>query len=355
MSAAQTTKKTEFRPSIPRRLRSVVGQSGTGTAYRREFARVALGAALLGATAADLAGLFDVSEQTIHNWRAVHPAFRKAIQEGSEFADANVARGLYRRATGYATVVTSTETREQRDTAGVLLSTTTIITIEQRHIPADPTAAWRWLGLRCGWRLLEGRTFDEVCAVIDGARAEAERRGLDLESAVAAVDDRTFLRCPTCGGLNMAGVDGPGEADAGDGQAAESQEAGAPGANRLTQCRNVSNDSAHQLEQNRVTFETHCTDCGSPFRRSGQGRSFRCPTCQWAAPRQRLRGLNARRKAEAAARRSGLACVRCGRPLAARPAGSAPTRAVCWRGVGPAQTPRGMLRTRWPRPPPVSS
>jgi hypothetical protein len=205
------TKKTEFRPSIPRRLRSVVGQSGTGTAYRREFARVALGAALLGATAADLAGLFDVSEQTIRNWRAAHPAFRKAFEEGSQYADANVATSFYRRCVGYTAITTTTSTQERRDTDGNLIGTTITTIVTEREVPPDAVAAWRWLGLRCGWRLLEGRSFDEVCALLDGAQAEARRRGLDLESAVEAVEDKTFLRCPTCGGLTMAGVDGAEE------------------------------------------------------------------------------------------------------------------------------------------------
>jgi hypothetical protein len=207
MSAAQTTKKVEVRPSIPRRLRPIVDQGGPGSAYRGEFARVALGAMLLGGTIANLAELFNVNLQTVHDWRAAHPAFRKAIEEGSKFADANVARSFYRRAIGYDTTVTTTERRTVYDDAGNVTGTMQIVTIEEKHIPADVSAAWRWLGIRCGWRLREELSFEEVRAIMQAAVAEKKRRAITARTALAEVQGNGFIRCPTRGALSVAGID----------------------------------------------------------------------------------------------------------------------------------------------------
>jgi transposase-like protein len=128
MSAAQAARTTRTverstprRPAIPRHLKPIHDQGGPGTAYKHEFARVALGAAILGATIRDLAELFDVSEQTIFNWRREHPAFAKAFREGSRFADANVANAFFRRCVGLTVTATTTVIRETRDAEGQLL------------------------------------------------------------------------------------------------------------------------------------------------------------------------------------------------------------------------------------------
>jgi hypothetical protein len=95
MPTTQVSRKLPPGPAIPRKLQPVEAQRGTGTAYRGEFARTALGAMLLGGTLANLAKLFDVTFETIDNWRRAHPAFRKAIREGGEWADSKVAASLY--------------------------------------------------------------------------------------------------------------------------------------------------------------------------------------------------------------------------------------------------------------------
>lgn len=58
-------------------------------------------ACLMGATDADLADFFDVSETTINNWKNEHPEFLESIKEGKQIADSNVAKSLYQRANGY--------------------------------------------------------------------------------------------------------------------------------------------------------------------------------------------------------------------------------------------------------------
>lgn len=74
---------------------------GQPTKFREEFIEQTRKLCLLGATDPDLAKFFEVNEDTIHEWKKVHPAFSEAIREGKELADARVADRLYNRAMGY--------------------------------------------------------------------------------------------------------------------------------------------------------------------------------------------------------------------------------------------------------------
>lgn len=71
------------------------------SSYRPEFAEQARKLCLLGATDKDLAGFFNVSEQTVNAWKGAHPEFLESLKDGKERADAMVAERLYRRALGY--------------------------------------------------------------------------------------------------------------------------------------------------------------------------------------------------------------------------------------------------------------
>lgn len=55
----------------------------------------------LGATDVELANFFDISEQTLNTWKKEHPQFLESIKAGKDFADAEVADKLFKRATGY--------------------------------------------------------------------------------------------------------------------------------------------------------------------------------------------------------------------------------------------------------------
>jgi hypothetical protein len=204
MSATQTSRKTDFRPAIPRRLRPIQDQGGRGTGYQRTFPRIALGASLLGAKATDLAQLFDVSEPTIYAWRKAYPAFDKAIREGSQYADAKVAASLYQRAIGLVAITKTTERRVHKDSDGNVLSTTEITVVEERQVPPDANACWRWLQRRRGWGLeQEELTIEDATNLITAAQAEARRRGIDFskdyEEALATAQRRPVERCPECG------------------------------------------------------------------------------------------------------------------------------------------------------------
>lgn len=71
------------------------------TKYRPQYARLAYKHALLGGTPGHVASLLEVSERTVYGWIKQHPEFRAALEQGRADADANVARSLYKKATGY--------------------------------------------------------------------------------------------------------------------------------------------------------------------------------------------------------------------------------------------------------------
>ena len=75
---------------------------GRPTAYRPEFTKQAYKLALLGGTDADLADFLEVNEDTIHEWKKVHPEFSESIRRGKIQADAEIAESLYHRAKGYS-------------------------------------------------------------------------------------------------------------------------------------------------------------------------------------------------------------------------------------------------------------
>jgi transposase-like protein len=77
-------------------------RTGRPSSYKPEYAKMVKHAARLGATDADLAKIFGVSDATIDNWKAQHPDFLGSSKRGKEEADARVIRSLYQRAVGYS-------------------------------------------------------------------------------------------------------------------------------------------------------------------------------------------------------------------------------------------------------------
>lgn len=74
---------------------------GRPTDYKTEYVEQAYKLCLLGATDAEMADFFGVTEQTINNWKNEHKEFFESITRGKLFADANIADRLYQRAMGY--------------------------------------------------------------------------------------------------------------------------------------------------------------------------------------------------------------------------------------------------------------
>lgn len=112
---------------------------GRPTAYHSSYAETAKKLCLaFGATDAQLAQWFEVSEQTINNWKGAHPDFLASIQQGKAIADANVALALYERATGYS----------HADVHISVWQGEAIVTPITKQYPPDVAAAKYWLNNR---------------------------------------------------------------------------------------------------------------------------------------------------------------------------------------------------------------
>ncbi|SPA24570.1 conserved hypothetical protein [Cupriavidus taiwanensis] len=103
--------------------------------YKAEYAEQAYKLCLLGATDKELADFFQVTEQTVNNWKKAQPEFFESITRGKMMADAQVAESLFKRALGYShqaekiMVVAGTVQREEYT----------------EHYPPDTPAASLWL------------------------------------------------------------------------------------------------------------------------------------------------------------------------------------------------------------------
>ena len=75
---------------------------GQPSKYRAEFPHFAETLCRLGAIDSYLATAFEVSQQTIDNWKRAHSEFAQAIRRGKLVADIEVAAALYKRACGYS-------------------------------------------------------------------------------------------------------------------------------------------------------------------------------------------------------------------------------------------------------------
>lgn len=90
---------------------------------------------LLGATDAEMADFFEVSETTINNWKNQHPEFLESIKAGKEVADTKVAKSLYERANGYSHPEVHVSNYQGKIT----------LTELTKHYPPETAAAIFWL------------------------------------------------------------------------------------------------------------------------------------------------------------------------------------------------------------------
>jgi transcriptional regulator with XRE-family HTH domain len=112
-----------------------MSETGRPTAYKEEYNEQARKLCLLGFTDKQLADFFDVTEQTINNWKKDYPEFFESLKKGKDIADANVAYSFYQRAIGY-------EHPEDKifNNNGKEMIVKTI-----KHYPPDTAAALSWL------------------------------------------------------------------------------------------------------------------------------------------------------------------------------------------------------------------
>jgi len=109
--------------------------NGRKTLYKAEFAEQAYKLTLLGATDAELADFFGVSEQSVNAWKKRHKDFLESIKKGKRLADADVADRLYQRAMGF-----------EHDSVEIKVVDGGIVEVPVRKVyPPDATSAIFWL------------------------------------------------------------------------------------------------------------------------------------------------------------------------------------------------------------------
>jgi hypothetical protein len=125
--------------------------TGRPTSYTPDHARQAELICRLGATDAQLAGIFAVHPETLRRWRARYPAFAEAVRAGRAMADLRVTMGLYQNAVGYDQKVTRVSLHRGKP-----------VSIEiTRHQHARVGAALQWLRVRDpAWRMPHRRRDD---------------------------------------------------------------------------------------------------------------------------------------------------------------------------------------------------
>lgn len=75
--------------------------AGRPTDYKDAYVDQAFRLALLGATDKEMAGIWDVDESTVNNWKLAHPEFLVSINAGKLEADSKVAASLFKLANGF--------------------------------------------------------------------------------------------------------------------------------------------------------------------------------------------------------------------------------------------------------------
>lgn len=120
--------------------------AGRPTEYRPEYCTQVEKLCKLGATDKEIADFFEVTEQTINNWKSEHDEFFESIKKGKIIADANVADRLYQRAMGYThdAVKIFPSGGEAEDKEGNKVKGPLIVPY-QEHYPPDTVAAIFWL------------------------------------------------------------------------------------------------------------------------------------------------------------------------------------------------------------------
>jgi hypothetical protein len=152
----------------PKGNKYAVGNSGGGrpTSYNSAtYPKRAYNLSLLGLTDAEIATHFEVTEQTINNWKKEHEEFSLALKAGKEEADAKVAKSLYRRALGYSHKAVKIVADAKTGSEHVVPYT--------EHYPPDTTAAIFWLKNRKSslWRdkqVVEFQDPDDLLARVLG-------------------------------------------------------------------------------------------------------------------------------------------------------------------------------------------
>lgn len=114
---------------------AVGNEGGRPSKYDPSYEKQVKKLCRLGATDKEIADFFEVTEQTINNWKLEYKEFFESIKKGKLLADANVADSLYHRAVGY----------DHPDTHFSSYEGTVTATSTTKYYPPDTAAAIFWL------------------------------------------------------------------------------------------------------------------------------------------------------------------------------------------------------------------
>lgn len=134
--------------------------AGRPTEYREEYCEQVEKLCKLGATDKEIADFFNVTEQTINNWKSDFPEFFESIKKGKIVADAEIAHSLYHRAKGYSheAVKIFPSGGEAKDKDGNVIKGPLLVPYVE-HYPPDTAAAIFWLKNRRGKVKEEGQRW----------------------------------------------------------------------------------------------------------------------------------------------------------------------------------------------------
>jgi len=147
---------------------------GRPSSYKPEYAEQARKLCSLGATDADLADFFEVSDRTIYRWASAHDEFCQALKAGKDVSDDRVERSLYHKAVGY-----TFDSEKVFQFQGEIVRAPT-----KEHVPPDTTAMIFWLKNRRKdtWR---DRQEHELTGKDGGAIETKDVSGIDLARRIA--------------------------------------------------------------------------------------------------------------------------------------------------------------------------
>lgn len=118
--------------------------------YLPAYDRQVFNLCLLGATDAEVADFFGVTERTINNWKDWYSTFFQSMRSGKIEADAQAASSLFKRATGYRYQEVKTKravpfgTEDPSAFVDADLPVIEVVTTE-KEMPPDTSAAFLWL------------------------------------------------------------------------------------------------------------------------------------------------------------------------------------------------------------------
>jgi hypothetical protein len=120
---------------------------GRPSSFKPEYTEQVEKLCKLGTTDRDLCLFFNVSPQTVENWKKTYPEFFLALMKGKQEADANVAEAMYKNATGYDYY--EEQAVKLRETSYVDGKVSNVreyvdVVMVKRHQPADTTAQIFW-------------------------------------------------------------------------------------------------------------------------------------------------------------------------------------------------------------------